>query len=146
MVIFAKMNGDCCLEVAFINDDIEEFIGAILRYQGNETTFNELNEDVEGTLLHLAADDKADKIMKYILENYKVDVNAVDTIGYTPLHISASLNSVECVRLLLEYGADTEIQTFEERKTPLDLTKNKNIREMLSNTSSFSVKGALYDE
>ena len=37
------------------------------------------------------------------------DVNALSNGGYTPLHIAAFIGDVNCIKKLLQYGADISI-------------------------------------
>ncbi len=59
-------------------------------------------------LLHLAAGQGNDPVMKVLLELH-LPINATDrTNGATPLHRATFVNSFECTRLLLEAGANPE--------------------------------------
>ena len=48
-------------------------------------------------------------VVKYLLEN-GANPNTQEKEGWTPLHLCAQNYSVECARLLLDYGADCEIK------------------------------------
>ncbi len=50
--------------------------------------------------------------------------------GLTPLHRAAEKNQINCVRLLLEWGADPDCQN-DAGKTPKQLTYNENIIKLL---------------
>lgn len=69
------------------------------------------------TALHMACDDDDDKWAKLLLER-GADVNANGSTG-TPLHCAAELGSVECVRLLLQWGADTRAIRPKNKTTAL---------------------------
>ena len=47
------------------------------------------------------------------------DVNAKNNSGNTPLHLAAAHGFLDCMRLLIESGAD--LLTNEDKKTPKDL-------------------------
>lgn len=47
----------------------------------------------------------------------------------TPLHVAASLGSVECVKLLLNHGADVRVQFGDARSTPLHLAADEGSAE-----------------
>ena len=46
---------------------------------------------------------------------------SVQVYTETPLHVAASLGSVDCVKLLLSHGADVRVQFSTARSTPLHL-------------------------
>lgn len=47
----------------------------------------------------------------------------------TPLHVAASLGSEECVKLLLNHGADVRVQFGDVRSTPLHLAAEEGSAE-----------------
>jgi ankyrin repeat protein len=76
-----------------------------------------------------------------ILKEYKVDFDAVDYLGQTPLHRAAANGHYLIVRQLLQYGAKSEIVDNNGCK-PIDLTSDSNIKDLLlsvkqSNNKSF---------
>ena len=42
------------------------------------------------------------EIVKLLLEDYRIDVNKADNIGYTPFYIACQEGHIEIVKLLLE--------------------------------------------
>lgn len=83
------------------------------------------------TLLHSAAFKGSAEIMRFLLQvvkDYKNYVNSVSDKsegGMTPLHVSCKEGHVECVDLLIQYGAEIMTRTTEEKiyhgSTPLHL-------------------------
>lgn len=59
--------------------------------------------------LTAAANGDAETLRKLIAEN--TAVNASDKIGATPLMYAARNNQIECMKILLEAGADRSLQT-----------------------------------
>ena len=53
------------------------------------------------------------------------DVDSQDDNGWTPLHYAVMSNSTECLKFILQEGADKEIRDYQKRR-PLDLAKSKN--------------------
>lgn len=73
------------------------------------------------TVLHLAArdpvgSDRLDSLLPYMR---KLDINARDRYGNTPLHIAVIYRNAGCVRLLIDAGADQTIPDNKGR-TPYD--------------------------
>ena len=52
--------------------------------------------------------------------------NCVGRDAWTPLHVASFFNRVECARLLLEAGADTQAKTFSQQQTALMMSCQKN--------------------
>lgn len=60
------------------------------------------------TLLHLAALMGFATLVKFLVE-HRVDLDARDRNGFTPLHFVALSRSTECAKILLQAGADREV-------------------------------------
>lgn len=63
-------------------------------------------KDSGQTLLHLAAANGHNQIIKYLIEKKKLDMNIKDTNNSTPLHYAAAKNQDEVVKYLIEKGAN----------------------------------------
>ncbi|KAJ8668990.1 hypothetical protein QAD02_000249 [Eretmocerus hayati] len=61
--------------------------------------------------LHQAASNSQVEILEYLLKSRLYDVDKIDNEGKTALDIAVSKRLVECVRLLLEWGADVNTTT-----------------------------------
>jgi ankyrin repeat protein len=47
-----------------------------------------------------------DEVLRYLLTKNGININPVDTTGYTPLHLAAFHGRIACVKALIEHGAD----------------------------------------
>ncbi|EFR01503.1 ankyrin repeat domain-containing protein 28 [Nannizzia gypsea CBS 118893] len=95
-----------------------------------------VNTDNGGPLLQ-AAEYCHLEIMKLLLSQKEIDVNAQDGLGSTALHITVSKmhihpDAIEATKLLLEHGADPNIQLFEEGWSPLHVAAKFNCLKMCS--------------
>ncbi|XP_017043801.1 ankyrin repeat domain-containing protein 39 [Drosophila ficusphila] len=67
-------------------------------------------DDCDYTALHYAARNGNEPICKLLLEEGKVDVNAVTKAGATSLHRAAMMGHLEIVKLLAEHKANLLLQ------------------------------------
>jgi ankyrin repeat protein len=75
-------------------------------------------------ILHGCAINNRHEILRYLLENMQnLDPNAQDDRGVAPLHDAAGLDYERCVRVLLDYGARTDILDNEGR-SPVRVSKD----------------------
>jgi len=65
-------------------------------------------DEYQSSVLHRAASVKNSQIAAIALRQ-KADINAVNTMGRTPLHYAAEMDSPECLKLFLQGKADTNI-------------------------------------
>ena len=63
----------------------------------------------ERTELHNAIIEGKNDVARELVLSEKIDINAQDEQGYTPLHAASKCRRVEVVELLLEKGADTSL-------------------------------------
>ncbi|XP_047074857.1 ankyrin-1-like [Lolium rigidum] len=66
---------------------------------------------VQGTPLHAAALHKQDCMMKFLLEHH-ANPNKVCSLNYSPLSWAMRTKSLECVKLLIQAGADVNFVDF----------------------------------
>ncbi len=71
-----------------------------------------------------------EKTFFFLFKSKKIDVNAVNKEGETPLILATPENSVEAVKLLLEHGADVNVVN-KKGETPLILATRKNSVEVV---------------
>jgi ankyrin repeat protein len=60
-------------------------------------------------------------------------VEAKDNYGWTPLHYASANNHIETAKLLLDAGADLNIED-EDGETPLYLARTPQMRAILNKT------------
>ncbi|XP_044462082.1 ribulose bisphosphate carboxylase/oxygenase activase, chloroplastic-like isoform X2 [Mangifera indica] len=107
--------------------DIEAFQKLL---QDNPSLLNEKNAIMLETPLHLSAATNRTDIVKFLLEwkgDDKVDLEARNMYGETPLHVAAKNGCNEAAKLLLSHGALVEAKT-KYGVTPLMLSVLHSIR------------------
>ena len=70
---------------------------------------NKLNYDIIASLLHIAVKNNSHRVIKYMIEELKCDVDSIDHRGRTPLYNAVRKYGVhqnETIIILLQYGAD----------------------------------------
>ena len=63
------------------------------------------------------------------LINHNAEINAQSSLNWTPLHCAANYKQVEFIRMLLECGARTDVQTSSRGETPLHEAVGRNCIE-----------------
>ena len=71
--------------------------------------------------LHIAASKSNLKVLQFLYETYKFDINSKDSLNRTPLYYAALNSHYKNVKYLCEHGADLYFQTTDERGNPLNL-------------------------
>lgn len=97
---------------------------------------------LEGTsLLHLAIQCADSSVIEYILGNAggKIDINARDKDGNTPLHVAADLSRAPVIRLLLDSKGINDSVVNYHGKTALDLAKNPDVFQQLQLAKSMYI-------
>jgi len=84
--------------------------------------------------LNWAAWRNAVEAVKVLLTRPEIDVNIHDIYGWTALHDAARENAVDALKVLVNFGVDKSIKDI-NGKLAYDLTRNKEIREMLKQKS-----------
>lgn len=69
-------------------------------------------------------------IVKRLLDHPKIQLEAEDRNGSTALHYAVQKGNLSIIRMLLEKNIRVD-DTNMDGKTPLDLAKDKEIRDML---------------
>eukprot|EP00924_Labyrinthula_sp_SR-Ha-C_P005299 maker-scaffold_1-snap-gene-27.50-mRNA-1 protein AED:0.34 eAED:0.34 QI:242/1/1/1/1/1/2/157/179 len=63
------------------------------------------------TFLHRACAGKHDSMTRLLLEKYKANPNSRDSKGCSPLFHAALQGAVGCAKILLEFGADLQLES-----------------------------------
>ena len=79
------------------------------------------------TKLHLACIKNQIPLVRELLANPGIDVNASDHYGWTPLHESCNHGHVECVKLLLEYQPTLCVENYMNQATKPCDTEARNV-------------------
>lgn len=74
-------------------------------------------------------------VMIRLLLDKNADINAKDKGGNTPLHLAAYFGADDVVKLLIERGANLDIEN-NSRKKPIEWTRDENIKEILNNAAA----------
>jgi ankyrin repeat protein len=117
-----------CLEYAVMHD-AESIIGTLAR-RGADVNYRDSRGE---TLLHTAAElDNWRTVWELCyLDTEKVNLDAQDNDGCTPLHLAAKRNHEDAVRWLLLKGANPSIKDKRHR-TPLDWAKAYDYTDVIS--------------
>lgn len=67
----------------------------------------------EEDILHFAISRDDMKAATNILENGNVDINAMRPPGISALHQACATGNVQCIKMLLDHGADVEVKTWQ---------------------------------
>lgn len=113
----------------FIREGNEEKIKQFLKSIENKDEVNSLDANKMG-LIHWAADRGNLKILELILSQQGIDINLLDGENQTALHYSSSCGHHDCVRLLVEKGADLNIRDIDEN-TCFDVAFDDEIKKIL---------------
>ena len=121
-----------------IGESVRTFkVFEILRSGNKEAIAQAISDDSENgslrgtTILHLAVQCADPLVVRQVLLNAQVDVNAQDRVGNTPLHLAAMLGRLPLVQALLaSKNIDGSIVNY-EGKSPLDLARTPDVFQEL---------------
>ena len=65
----------------------------------------------KGNLLHRAVEGNNTEVLTHLITIHKLDINAQNQHGYTPLQVAIRKENLEMMRVLIEKGADVNITT-----------------------------------
>jgi len=114
-----------------VDDDLIDFcaldditlVEALLRRRNAKDKI--IEDEFGNTLLHHAADAGAVSVCEYLVKDAGYDVNLRDASAQTPLMSAVVSGQVECVKVLLQLGADLNA-TEENGQNAVDLAKTYN--------------------
>ncbi|XP_055608553.1 acyl-CoA-binding domain-containing protein 6-like [Uranotaenia lowii] len=115
--------------VDFIKQGNRDQVEKILSGQEICSVINALDEEELG-LIHWAADRGNVEVLTLILTVPQLDINLRDGGGQTALHYASSCGNRDCVKLLLDKGADRNAKD-DEGETPLDIAFDSEIERLL---------------
>ena len=93
------------------------------------------------SLLYIAARNGYNDICQFLLEE-GMDPNEIQSSGSTPLHGASFYNQYNTVKLLLEYGAKTDLKNFDGNSALEDSTKTI-IKKLISNCEKDKITSLL---
>ena len=100
----------------------------ILRKDGKSALKN-TTDDIQQSPLHIVSEEGHEDLVNLFLQDkYRVDVNALDSHGWTPLHSACKGGNTNIIEALLNRGAFVRALT-DEKATPLHYfvrSKNEN--------------------
>ena len=82
-------------------------------------------------------------LLNYLLDVAHCDINAVDHIGQTPLHVAVQVGNLPFAKRLMELKADVSIQDM-ARRTPLHAASRSTIDFLLGQSSTDESKTSIY--
>ncbi|KAI8853709.1 putative 26S proteasome non-ATPase regulatory subunit [Chytridium lagenaria] len=101
----------------------------LLKHGANVNARDQIKQVIRLSIARAAAKGNT-AIIKMLLEQPKVDIDAEDRSGNTPLHMAVDMGNGESALTLIQAGADVTIVNKDEQ-TPLDMGQDKNVREFL---------------
>ncbi|XP_070579658.1 transient receptor potential cation channel subfamily A member 1-like [Ptychodera flava] len=112
---------------------------------GMETSVPDIDDDDDSELtIWQAAMLGREDICDYLLEHDRELVNKFDSIGAAPLHYAVRFNHKEVVKLLLNYGADTNLRVHEYKQSALHFAARRNftniLRRLLANRADVNIR------
>ena len=111
-------------------------------YEKNKNILKEKDE-LGRNLLYISARNGFNDICEFLLEE-GMDPNETQGTKSTPLHGAAFYNQDSTIKLLLEYGAKTEIKNI-DGKTVLEDAYSKKIKEIILNSQKDNITNLLND-
>lgn len=123
-----------------ININNKRAVELMLEFGSNLNVPNN-NGDIS---LHMAVENGLIEIISLLIKN-NVSINYQNNKGETPLHYACLTNNEEIIKILLENGADPNIITYNEKKTPLmygleNNIKKKSIELFLAHDTKLSIQ------
>ncbi|SGZ51615.1 CIC11C00000000724 [Sungouiella intermedia] len=85
------------------------------------------------TILHYAVQIAPLSMIQHLVENesFRLDINAQDSDGNTPLHLAVAASRFNIVKYLLSLPDINDTVTNGERKQPVELAKDANIAQLM---------------
>lgn len=116
--------------VDFIKEGNVQKVQIVFTSEEIGTVINELDDEGLG-LIHWAADRGKVEILRLVLQVPAVNIDLKDSGGQTALHYASSCGNRDCVKLLVDSGADRTIPD-EENETCVDVAFDADIKAILT--------------
>lgn len=110
-----KINGHKVLKILVYENDIPSIIALV--ENGANIDFGKAPSNI----LHICASRNYPVLLKYALSRNEIDINAVNIDGRSPLYLACLYLNKECIKILLDNGADVEVCTPDEKTCCLEL-------------------------
>lgn len=68
-------------------------------------------------------EDNVEKLNKFIIKGF--DLNLIDVLEGSPLHCAVEHNAINCVKLLVDNGANINIRNIQRHETPIQIAIRK---------------------
>ena len=111
--------------------------------------WGKFEKSLNETKLHAACKKGDFERVKELVENEKMDVNAKNKFGETPLHFAAFEGALDVVKYLVAHGAQINAEMFQD-DTPLDYAIEANKEEVMkylvAQGGQYSIAGKRFDE
>jgi ankyrin repeat protein len=108
------------------NNDILQFL--LKKYLGDISDI----KSAEGiNLLHAAAQGNQPEMIDYLVNVKNMQIDGVDSNGWSALHCAADCNSLKAVKKLLELGANKDLKN-KKGHTPLQIAQDKKYEEIIN--------------
>lgn len=92
------------------NLSIRKDYGSLFRILEKHDSIGQFRDEGGNNILHIAASSGNEPLLRKLCDKYKFEINDVNTQGNSPLNCSVIKNSLSCAKLLLENGADVNLQ------------------------------------
>lgn len=132
------------LQTAVTNLSVTEFQNLIQRAGITNSDIIAWRDDNQNTLIHLSISKNRLEMTRFILrlcnnENINHFLNSHNKFGKTALHLSVYQDSYDAINILVDAGADIQINNEIEFQTPIDIAINRynisSITTLLKNVS-----------
>jgi len=126
-------------DLSIRTDDLEMFKSATRNMSFDKLVLDSYHSD---TVLHIAARSDSSKIAKYLIDEVGCDVDILNSLNCTPLHIAIDDRCGRVAKVLVEAGADTRdvIKQFGEKQVAIVCGDLKKVKELFSDLSRYEMR------
>jgi len=109
----------------------------VVKYLVSKNADPKLTTKEGTTVLHLAALNGHDLLVEYLVKELKLNINAQDKFGDSPLMTASGSGKISTVRLLIDLGADITIKNQNKRNAE-ELAANTDITAIFTESKHIS--------